>query len=533
MNLSKSAKNLIFRYQAWFQSLQPREDIIKIHVDEVASKVASFYEKVREIIDWREEHLLRKTAVKRVLKRRMFRKKEGEAIAEPLIHELIRAGHFPNDSIPESKITEIQKIIDKYIFIINNAPSPPKEKKGLQFYDWLSGIAACEVEEALAPPIRENALMEYMFEMMKERIEVREGILIKGGMQESEKDTQIYIAVQRALFKLDEPIISYHLLAKWYPEWADLNPEKLQEITQNIYSLWEKIEKALKHSLSEKFYKVCEKYDTPYLILGDVISADPAAAQENLENPEVLENKVKEAYGGRLKKVKARMRRAAIYSTISIFITKVLLSFAVEVPFDKYVTHQYSDLTLGLNILIPPALMFVLILTIKPPSKQNAELVVMEVTKIVYERERTDVYEIRPTPKRGLVLNLIVQGAYLVSFAASFGLIVWGLRQLNFSVLSIIIFLMFVSLISFAGMKIRQRAKELVVEKERESFFFTFVDAFSLPFLRVGRWLSAQWTKYNTLVVLFDSFLDMPFQVFVQFLEHWRSFIKEKKEEIH
>ena len=39
-----------------------------------------------------------------------------------MVLELIRGGHFPNDKIEESKINDVQKIIDKYIFILKNNP---------------------------------------------------------------------------------------------------------------------------------------------------------------------------------------------------------------------------------------------------------------------------------------------------------------------------------------------------------------------------------------------------------------------------
>lgn len=522
--LSQNTQRLLGLYQNWFHS-QGKEGEAKIHVDEVASKVAKFYEKMRGVIDWREEHLLRKTAIERVLKRRLFLRKEGKDIAEPFVHELIRGGHFPNDAIPESKIVEIQKSIDKYLHILDNAPQLPKEKLQVNLYDWLSGIAACETEEILAPPLRETALMDFMLELMEERI--------TANISPEEKRIQTYIAVQKALFKLDTSLIAYNLLKKWYPDWAGLSQEKLEEITKNIYFIWQKLSEYLNHPLAEKFYSVCERYDTAYLILHDIISAEPSAARSNLENAEMLENKVRIAYKERLKKVRGRLKRAAFYSTMSIFLSKILIAFAIEVPFDKYVTGEFSNFNLGINILIPPLLMTFLVLSIKPPSKQNEELVAMEVTKIIYERERKDVYEIRPSLKRGFMLNLIIAFTYLLSFAASFGLIVWGLKKLNFSIISIAIFLAFISLISFAGVKIRQRAKELKVEKEKESFFHIFVDLFSLPIIQVGKWLSNQWRKYNAIAVLFNSLLDMPFQVFVEFLEQWRSFLKEKKEKIH
>lgn len=522
---SQATNRLISKYQTWFQSLQTKEGAAKIHVDEVASKVAKFYEKMRGVIDWREEHLFRKTAIERILKRRLFLKRDGKEISEPFTHELIRGGHFPNDTIPESKIAEIQKSIDKYIYILDNAPHSSREKMRLQLSSWILGIAACEIEEILASPVRETAMIDYMLELMEEKIDAK--------LDPEEKNIQIYIAIQRALFKLDRPLISYNLLKKWRLDWFDLPQEKLEQIAKDIYLIWEKIENGLRHPLTEKFYSICERYDTAYLILGDVISNDPTGIKNNLSNPEILENQVRSAYKERLKKVKGRLRRAALYSTMSIFFSKMLIAFAVELPFDKYVAGEFVYSTIGISVLVPPLLMAFLVISIRPPSKQNEQLVIMEVMKIVYGTERKDIYEIKPAAKRGFFLNSVIALIYSLSFFASFGLIIWGLKKANFSFISIIIFLVFASLISFAGIKIRQRAQELKVEKEKETFLKTFIDLFSIPIIQVGRWLSNQWTKYNAVALLFNSLLDMPFQVFVEFLEQWRTFLKEKKEEIH
>lgn len=531
--VSQAVKKLISNHQLWHKSLQTKEGVPLIHVDEVAGKVATFYEKMRGVIDWREEHLLRKTAIERILKRRLFLRRDGKEISEPFVHELIRGGHFPNDAIPESKIAEIQKSIDKYIYILDNASQQIKEKMRLGFNDWILGIAACEIEEIMTPPIRETALMEFMLELMKEKIRVQANSIISRTIPEEEKNTQIYIAIQKALFRLDKPLISYNLLKKWHPDWTNITREKLEQIAKDIYFVWEKLEKNLRHPLAEKFYSVCERYDTAYLILGDIISFEPFEIENSLERPEILESKIRSAYKERLKKVKGRLKRAAFYSTLSIFLSKILVAFAIEVPFDKYVTGDFSYSNIGLYILIPPLLMAFLVMSIRPPSKQNEQLVVMEVMKIAYETERKDAYSVGPAPKRGFVFNAIIVLIYLLSFVASFGLIIWGLQKINFGPISIFIFLMFISLISFAGIKIRQRAQELKVEKEKETLLHTLIDLFSLPIIQVGKWLSTQWQKYNAIAVLFDSLLDMPFQAFVEFLEQWRSFLKEKKEEIH
>lgn len=524
---SLPTKNLISRYQFWYQMLQPKTDVPTIHVDEVASTIASFYEKIRGVVEWKEEHLLRRAAIGRILKRRMFLQKSGQEIAEPFVSELIRNGHFPNDRIEETKIEEVKKALNKYFFILQNSQDLKEEKGKAQLYDWLLNLAACEIEEILCPPVREKALIEYMTDLMAERIEIAKGT------DSREKDTQVFIACQRALFKLDGPIISYYLLRRRYPGWSGLPESQLKDLASNIYSAWKDIERDLNHPLAEKFYKICEKYDTPYLILGDVLSQNPSDAREKFDNPEVLEGLIKSAYQARLRKLKARMSRAAFFSTISIFLTKMLLAFAIEIPFDRYVLGGFNRQSMGFNILIPPLLMFLLVLSIRPPKKDNLDRVILETMKIVYEKEKKDVYMVKPSRRKGLILNFIVFTFYSLTFIVSFGLIVWGLKKLDFGTLSIIIFLMFFSLIAFAGVKIRERARELDISEKRAGFIAFLTDTFSLPFLRVGKWLSNQWIRFNIVVVLITALIDMPFQLFTEFLEHWRTFLKEKKEEIH
>lgn len=530
---SSHTKTLINRYQSWHQSLQKKPEASTIHVDEVASRVASFYEKIRGVVDWKEEHLFRKGAIERALKRRRFFQREGEKISAPLVYELIRGGHFPNDKIEESKIETVQKIIDKYNFILENSAALSKKKSASQFYDWILGIAACEIEETLAPPVKEKALIEYMAGIMGERIRVKEGVLVIKGVSEEEKNAQIYLAVQIALFNPDISLLHYNLLKRTVPQWPNPSEEEIKEITRNIHFLRENVEKDLNHPLADKFFQICEKYDTPFLILSDVIIENPMKASEILADPGKLEAKTREAYNLRAATLKSRLGRAAFYATLSIFLTNILSLYAIEIPLAKFVLGHFSPVAVAVDIFVPTLLMFLLIITIRPPKKENLEVAVMEVMKIAYEERTKDVYEIKKYPKRGIVTKFILTLFYLLSFATLTGLIVWALSKVNLPITSDIIFIIFISLIAFAGTKIRRRANELEIIDKRENIFYFFFDLFAIPVTQLGKWLSARWKKYNAIARFFSYLIDMPFQTVIEFLEQWRYFLKEKREEIH
>jgi len=248
--LSESTKKLIQQYKLAELTDSAPANAPAIHVDEVALRVAAFYEQIRTVVDWKEEHLMRRAAIIRKLKRRFLDLElndfsQTEDIAEMLVLELIRGGHFPNDKIEETKIQETQDIIDKYIFILKNNPENKEGRAGLQFYNWLIEVCSCEIEETLAPPIKEMALIEYMFSQMKEKITVSEKIYETHLLKKEDTDTQIYIAVQLALFKLDKPIISYNLIKYKYPQWSRINrgsstasPSGLPTLTVTVKKLF-------------------------------------------------------------------------------------------------------------------------------------------------------------------------------------------------------------------------------------------------------------------------------------------------------
>ncbi|MBI1866179.1 MAG: hypothetical protein HY005_00340 [Candidatus Staskawiczbacteria bacterium] len=536
--LSEATQRLIAKYNLWQQSQKPKEGVSTIHVDEVVSRVAAFYEYIRTIVDWKEEHLMRRSAIIRKLKRRFLNLElnnfsEKEEIAEPLILELIRGGHFPNDNIEESKIADVKKVIDKYIFILKNSIENKKGRAGLQFYNWLLEIAACEIEETLATYTKETALIDYMFDLMKERIRVGEDVFKRKLLKEEEKDIQIYIAVQQSLFKFDKPIISYNLIKYKYPQWKNTDEDLILKISQNIHKIWKRIEKDLLHPLNKKFYAICEKYDTPYLLLGDILSQKSAIETgREIQKPPVLEQLLRSSYSKRLSTLKARLSRAAVYSTISIFITKVLSLLILEIILFKVFEENFNIIILATDVLLPTILMFILVATIKLPSDKNLSLVIVETMKIVYQNEKTDIYDIKILKKRGVITRMIISFVYLLGACVSFGFIFWIFYLFKFSTTSIIINFIFIALIIFAGMAIRKRAEELTVENDYDGFLSFLSDILFLPVAGVGRWLSNKWKRYNAVSAFFNALIDMPFSVFVEFLERWRYFIKERKEEI-
>ena len=535
--LSRSTKDLISKYELWQRSLKPKDGVLNLHVDEVASRVATFYEQIRTIIDWKEEHLMRRAAIIRKLKRRFIDLElsdfSAQNVAEPLVLELIRGGYFSNNKIEESKVLEIQKIIEKYVFILRNNPEYKNGKTGIQFYTKILEVSACEIEETLAPSLREMAMIDFMFSHMQERIKINEKIYERSLLKKEDTDIQIYIAVQKALFKLDEPIISYNILKYKYTYWDNPSEEDLLKISQGMHKILKDIDFQLQHPMQKKFYLISERYDTPYLLLGDILSSDDLEKTvQVVEQPNLFEGLIKNAYSSRLKDLRVKIKRAAFYSVASIFITKILSLIALEIILAEIFNEKFNFVILTADVMIPTLLMTFIVTTVRTPSAKNMNLAVMETIKIVYQNDKQDIYEVKTAKKRSFITRLMLSFIYIVGAFVSFGFIYWVLKYFNFPISSIIINIMFIALILFAGKAIQRRAKELTIEEEREGFLEFISDILILPITELGRWLSNTWKQYNAITAFFNALIDMPFSAFVEFLERWRYFIKEKKEDI-
>lgn len=539
--LTPQIERLVENYQTALEEIEPKGEIATIHVDEIASKVAVLYEKLRKIIDWKEEHLLRRAAIERILKRRLigelsnsalFPDAQPDKMAEPLVLELIRGGHFPNDEIPRQKVGEVEKVLEKYIYILENNPLAKtiKVKEKINFYNWIIEICACEIEEVLGQPARENLLLNFMTKVMNSRIQLGPKI----DMTPEEKYVQTYVATHRTLYDLDDPIISYHLLKIYYPEWIEADLNLIDQVTRNILATWERLENDLDHPHSSKFRKVCEKYDTVFLVIGDIlnnISQKPNQIKSKLSQPKVLKNLIRQVYKKRLSTLRGRLTRAAIYSTLSIFVASAVSLFIVEVPLAKLIYGRFSPLAVTVDILLPTLVMFLLVFAIKLPPKENLKRVIKEVFKVIYPQQEQDVYELR-AQKRGFLANLIINGLYLITVLGSLTLIFWLFRLAKIPLTSLIVDTLNVSMIVFAGLIIRQRAKELTIEEKR-GFWQFILDILSVPVAKLGQWLSYKWREYNIVSVFLTALVDMPFSSLVEFIESWSTFLKEKKAELH
>ncbi len=530
--MNQPIKDLIERYSEYLHALEPEADVPKIHVDEIAAKFAEFYEKIRGFIDYKEEHLLRKNFIDRVFRRRFFLKELSGNIGEGMIKEIIRSGRLPNDAVPETKIQEVDKIVAGLIQILEDLRKL-KVKKEEEITDWLTDMTVNSIEEVLFPPLKETMISETMFWSLKEKFTL-------GGAKLSEDDInlQLFIGIQRTLLRVDEDQLNYRLLKFMYPNWNNLPDDERALFVVKLKETKDKIAKHLKHPLSKYFFKLCNKYNTIFYLIGDIVDQRYPSEEfaEVFQDEERLEKELHKVYEKRYEKERSRLNKLAFLSVLSIFLSKIFVALGAEIPLDLYLfPNDFSVKNILINIIFPPFLMLVTVLLIKMPSEENEELV-LEITKNICYGDEKKGYGIIVPKKQRLFTRLIIQAIYLVVFFSVFYYLVDFLRNapfLHFSWINIAIFAFFTSLVAATGVKVHNRAKEISMEEKKPKVLGFLIDIFALPFITVGRWGLSALSKLNILVVIFNLVIELPFQIFVQFVENFRGFIKSKKEEIN
>jgi len=81
--------------------------------------------------------------------------------------------------------------------------------------------------------------------------------------------------------------------------------------------------------------------------------------------------------------------------------------------------------------------------------------------------------------------------------------------------------------------KVHNRSREISLEERKPKMLGFLLDIFAIPFISIGKWIISGLSRFNIFVVAVDLFVDLPFQIFVEFIEHVRDFVRGRKEALN
>ncbi|EKD62291.1 MAG: hypothetical protein ACD_52C00243G0003 [uncultured bacterium] len=504
------------------------ENETMVAVSETLGGLVYTYERIRNAIEYKGENVLRRASIERILKRLLWerRKHNSLKISEALIKELIWSRYLPNNKVPRSKIIEVAETIEKYKYLIGKVYERGTALSYSKLREWTWGIASCEIEEILDSSNKEE-YVNLMYSWFMTYFDWTDS-----DISQHEKAIQIYLAVHRSLVKSDDAMMRYHLVLKEVPDWKNATEPTLDEFTKDFAKIHHEIENHLTRSERMALFRVIQKNIAPFLILREFIERE-TDYQKIIQDPARFESNIFGLCEINYSKIRSKVNRGILRSIIYIFITKVVIAILLEVPYELFRYGSLKFVPLAINISVAPLMMAIIGLTIHVPNEQNSKRIFSKIKTVVYytANPKKQIFSLKKV-SRSSRASVIFSGIYLLLFLLVFGGVSYLLLQLDFTLLAVLIFFMFVSLVLLFGSRVRYTASQLSVTPEREGLIKQIIDNLSLPFLSVGVYLSKGIAKLNFFTILLDFLIEAPLKIIVEAIEDWTSFIREKREEV-
>jgi hypothetical protein len=501
---------------------EDRHDERKMTVNALVSKVAFWYEKLRKAMEYREEEVLLRATIERILKRRLLLGGNAKTTAEPLVRELLWARYLPENDVPESLVDEVEHSIDLFLrlrfAVLQKHTLPEKDVN-----TWISQLMSADIEHLVSPNKVKELVGNFMYQILKRNVEI-------DNEKEETQSAQVYIAVRKAFARDDLAFLRYHLFRLYF---GRLTEESLPDVAHRFSDGYREINKELKYPKKEKIYAYVKKRTAPFLILEDVLLVNQGHEKRVIENVEELKNSIMAACEVRYQAIGTKVRTAIIRSVMFILISKVAIAFLVEGTYERMVYGEIQWVSIIINITVPAFLMIVASFFIRTPGKENSERIVEFINQLLFSDNPRMGHALHL--KRGVVkqkpLNIVFTLLWFGAFLLTFGIVVYILSRVGMNPVSQGIFLFFLTIVSFLAYRISLTAHVYRLG-DKQHWFTPISDFLFMPIIRVGRGLTQSISQVNFFLFLFDFIIEAPFKLIFGFFEQWFSFLQSKREEL-
>ncbi len=519
-SLSKLSHSLITAYSKHYSQTGERT----ISVNPVVAELATWYEKFRTAMDYRDDEVILRAAIERILKRRLLLGGNGKTIAPPLIRELIWARYFPDSSVPETTILKVEHSIDLHLELERKIVLKHKVNR-MNLNEWMLHLLSSDIEHILKPKDRRDLICNFIFQIFKDRISITDDT-------DEIKDIQLFIAVRRSFAKDDVAFLRYNLFKQYF---GSLTSDNLEKAAGNFLHAQKTIEGHFHYPAKDKIYNFVKRQAVPFVILDDVFRKNEDNIFSLVSDEAQLNLAITNACNDRYKGIVGKVRRAIIRSVIFILFTKAIFALFVEGMFENLIYGKVIWTSMALNILTPPLLMIVVGLSIQTPSRENTKRIIAKIHTILFDEPPVlgESLIVRRKPgKTDPIFGTLFIILWLITFVLSFGGILYILTRLGVNPISQGIFIFFLAIVSFISYRINQTAHVYILKDKRESFGSLLFDFFFMPFIQVGRRLTVAISQINIILFIFDFIIETPFKGIFAFFEQWFLFLQTQREKL-
>lgn len=526
--LSRYTQALLDTFKTAKKRIRP-DDMSALSVSQTVSFFALVYERVRNAVEYREDHLILRAAIERISKRRFSLNPDGHGEAENLLRELLWARYFDNAVLGSEDTVTVQNLINKYTLLRRQMVVGRDSELKLYIDKFLMDLLTCEVEETLKPEsaaIQSN-LSFFIYQVLRKKIKIED-------LKDDQKDAYFLVAIEKVFGKSDRSYLRYHLFTTFYKTLQSHSEKELQILGIKLPEIFKKIDDMVTNPYVDNLVKFTRKQLPPFLILFALIKSKPDELQTILTNKEKLRNEVDQTCRNKYQQLGARVRTLAVRSFIYILLTKMILALVLEVPISIFIYGEINRNAIIINSIFPPILMIGILGFFKVPGEENTRKIFQRIVDIVDDDKSFETRVAFVPKKSGSKRPLLIFGFtvfYSMTFLVTLTLIYELLNSIGFNLVSQVIFVFFVSVVSFFSYRIRQVTKELRLE-EKPSILSPIGDFFFMPMLSLGKFFSSEIAKLNFFIFIFDFIIEAPFKLIFEVVEEWISFVRKRKEEI-
>ena len=206
----------------------------KLAVNPIVSKFASWYERLRNAMEFREDEVILRATIERILKRRLLLGGSGKTTAEPLVKELLWARYLPNDELGYSKVEEVTESIDLHLALRLQVLSEHRMPDSI-LNDWIYDLMSSDIQYILNPKREKEIIANFMFQVLKNDVNIVDD-------KEETKDAQVFMAVRKAYARDDLAFLRYQLFKQYF---GKLTQRSLEGTVKNFVSGYREIMKQL------------------------------------------------------------------------------------------------------------------------------------------------------------------------------------------------------------------------------------------------------------------------------------------------
>jgi hypothetical protein len=477
----------------------------KVHVTGAGGTLTFAYEQLRNAAEYTEEHLLVQRAIRRFYKRLFLSRDERRirASGDELIIELTLAGYLENDTVTTETVEKISTLATDYY------AAYAQYKKDT----WTLDILAVEIERLLNDDTKRIVFSQFAHDHFLASLDQAKVYHEANGQYE----IALFTALQRALLKADNATIRASLLRRYQQTPGDDAFKATNEMIDTVFDA----------ASTEKLFRVVDRQGAPFRVLWRLID-EHDDIERLLGNREQFLSAYETQITNEYQRIDRRINRGIIKSVIFLIITKVVIGVALEIPYDYLVHGSILWLPLAINLLFPPVYMVLLRLTLMQPSSANTQALTDTVDTLFYGHETRKVLSKRAGDGFGATFNTI----YSLLFLAVFAGVSWGLHNLGFAPLHILIFFVFLSTASFLGFRLSRQIRELEMVQGQQDGVTILRDFLYIPFVVVGRWMSEKYSRINIVAIILDMVIELPLKTVLYLMRQWGAFISSKKDDL-